>query len=160
MSGADDLYVGGWLGGERHGYGVLAADRSVYMGVWLDGARHGPGAVLYPDGVVCVGTFDSDAMVGAGVLRSADDAEFTGMFSGECQLQGKGVLRLASGDRLTGTFAGHWMDKAGLRVNGVLEKAVQQFKPASVRHPPVRSKTLFESAVQDHYLEVLDLATL
>ena len=48
-----NIYIGSWVRGVKHGYGVMddIHQGEKYLGMWESGARNGPGCVVNSDSV-------------------------------------------------------------------------------------------------------------
>ena len=68
-----EVYLGEWLNGARHGFGVYYTPRKkvVYRGQWKFDVRHGTGLTLYQNGDFYMGQFCNDHREGYGVLYSS-----------------------------------------------------------------------------------------
>ena len=63
------LYVGGWAGNKRHGFGTLFyRDGSSYEGEWFNNKRQGWGKMSYADGSVYDGQWYKGVRHGEGIL--------------------------------------------------------------------------------------------
>ena len=56
--GSQQVYVGAWSKGVKHGYGVLSLNKERYLGMWKDDQRHDKGCQITIDGVFHEGVFD------------------------------------------------------------------------------------------------------
>ena len=122
-------YKGGFIAGERHGYGVLAlsdfstyngqfekgkfhgkgkytwSDGKEYYGQWVDGIIEGEGEFRWPDGKRYVGGYRGEKKSGFGILYWANGARYEGLWKDGKQ-NGKGKLILATGEE----FDTNWVD--------------------------------------------------
>ena len=104
------FYIGSWVRGARHGYGVMEEAGEKYLGMWEEDVRQGPGCVVNIDGVYYQGKFLNNKLSGNGLMIFDDGAKYEGEFSGFGKFSGKGVLY--SGGRIyVGTFSGNYQDK-------------------------------------------------
>eukprot|EP01034_Spumella_vulgaris_P026146 gene26146-32680_t len=132
-----DVYRGDFVGGKRHGRGVLTfANGSVLSCMWRDdkccdmgvidwngtqyrgavndeGLQHGTGILKAGDQVVYSGEWREGLRHGQGELHGVEDGTvFIGQFSGGLK-SGDGVETLANGDVITGAWVGGKKEGAG-----------------------------------------------
>ncbi|BES88813.1 Vacuolar sorting protein 9 (VPS9) domain [Nesidiocoris tenuis] len=128
-SGQASVYVGEWLLGQRHGYGVLnnLSTGEKYLGLWSGNLRNGPGLSVTLDGIYYEGTFSQDVLTGRGVMVLDDGTHYDGELREAGVFSGKGTLTFSNGDTFEGTLYGTWAD--GIKVNGTLQKSMSTFSP-------------------------------
>uniref|UniRef100_A0A146M3M8 Alsin n=4 Tax=Lygus hesperus TaxID=30085 RepID=A0A146M3M8_LYGHE len=127
--GQASVYVGEWLLGQKHGYGVLnnLCTGEKYLGLWSGNLRNGPGLSVTLDGIYYEGTFSQDILTGRGVMVLDDGTHYDGELREAGVFSGKGTLTFSNGDTLDGTLYGSWAD--GIKVNGTLFKSMSTASP-------------------------------
>eukprot|EP01083_Nonionella_stella_P140406 430528_1 len=125
-----DRYIGNFLDGKRHGFGLYLSSRGHrYEGQWVDDARHGKGEIIYaekmgrysgiwsnnlkdghgtfiyPNGDRYEGRWKNDTKHGYGVYFYHGGDRYEGEFFAN-NMHGQGVLVVAGGD----TLVGRWKD--------------------------------------------------
>lgn len=95
-------YTGMFVGGKRHGLGVLKTDKGVYVGDFRDDQPHG---LVYHKHrrVISVGEFAQGQPTGIVLTKKADGSAYVGGFVAG-KREGLGVQRYKSG----AVFAGDW----------------------------------------------------
>ncbi|XP_066901299.1 alsin [Halyomorpha halys] len=123
------VYVGEWLLGQRHGYGVLStiATGEKYLGCWSGNMKSGSGLIVTIDGIYYEGTFSQDVLTGHGIMVFEDGTHYEGELKQTGVFGGKGVLTFPSGDYIDGTLHGTWTE--GIKVSGLLHKAIPSSSP-------------------------------
>ena len=106
------IYIGAWVRGQRHGYGVQEDVRlgEKYLGLWSEGSRQGWGCAVNTDGVYYEGNWQAGRLAGSGLMLFEDGARYEGEFAGAGEFNGRGVL-VAGGRRMIGTFHGNYAER-------------------------------------------------
>lgn len=98
-------YIGTWLGGHRHGWGILEhPNGEKYEGEWEFGKMHGVGRLSSANGDCYEGGFANGKYHGIGVFRKANGDVFMGYSEGGFAV-GLGVIVYATGEKYKGYFA-------------------------------------------------------
>jgi hypothetical protein len=102
-----DVYVGSFRNGNFHGEGDLNCPKQKfrYSGSWHDGEHSGRGTEFYPDGSVCVATYEKGVKKGSGVIEWLDGSKFQGSFHND-QIEGNGQYSWNDGR----VYEGAWKD--------------------------------------------------
>lgn len=134
------VYNGEWAGNDRHGRGIQVwPDGTRYDGEWLADCAHGRGCfrfgrgdeyigewrqnaanglgVYRREGIVYMGQFVDDDLLGWGVEKFADGASFAGELT-HGQKQGGGVYVFANGSKYIGQWSGNHLDGFGIYEGG------------------------------------------
>ncbi|KAE9555619.1 hypothetical protein FO519_001197 [Halicephalobus sp. NKZ332] len=108
--GGQQVYVGAWSKGVKHGYGVLSLNKERYLGMWKDDQQHDRGCQITIDGVFHEGIFDRNRFTKGKVVYQQHESEIPASFEGEFEkigvLAGKGVLKLTPRDQIEGIIHG------------------------------------------------------
>ncbi len=125
----EKVYVGSWLNGMRHGYGIYTSELGRYVGEFFEDEMHGE-CLEYStkDGNKCSGTFRHNVMHGYGKKTKGnskwsykgewanDQRHGKGTFTSACgtevyvgdflfnSMKGEGILTTANKDTFTGMF--------------------------------------------------------
>ncbi|XP_047507077.1 alsin isoform X1 [Pieris napi] len=120
-SSSATIYTGEWVGGAKHGYGVMddIGKGEKYLGNWSDNKKHGCGLIVTLDGIYYEGLFTQDILTGHGVMVFEDGTNYEGEFRAAGVFSGKGTLTFSSGDKIEGSLNGAWTE--GVKIsNGVM----------------------------------------
>ncbi|XP_014251710.1 alsin [Cimex lectularius] len=131
------VYVGEWLIGQKHGYGVLnnICTGEKYMGLWTGNLKNGSGLSVTLDGIYYEGTFVQDVLTGRGVMVFEDGTHYEGELREAGVFSGKGTLTFSSGDTFEGSLHGTWND--GVKISGTLHKHLASTSPRHSFSKPV-----------------------
>uniref|UniRef100_A0AC35F2T7 Uncharacterized protein n=1 Tax=Panagrolaimus sp. PS1159 TaxID=55785 RepID=A0AC35F2T7_9BILA len=109
-NGGQQVYVGGWHGGVKHGYGVLSLNKERYLGMWKDDLRHDKGCQITIDGVFHEGIFDRNRFTKGRIVYQTNENDTPASYEGEFEkigvAAGKGILRLTPADQIEGIIHG------------------------------------------------------
>jgi len=130
-------YLGQWLGGLRHGYGLHIwpdgtkyegqwendnaagqgrlehIEDGVYDGQWRNSKAHGHGTYNYSNGTKYIGQWEDDKQHGDGLQSWPDGNRYEGQYRGG-RKNGKGHFNWASGATFEGEFADNNFDGFGI----------------------------------------------
>ena len=99
------LYKGDWLGGFRHGYGVMTWEEGlVYEGEWNYGFAEGKGKLTYPTGQYLKGNFMYNKLNGYGEIHNTENGyEYWGNWENDQQM-GQGKEEWKDGSTYEGNY--------------------------------------------------------
>ncbi|XP_073987659.1 amyotrophic lateral sclerosis 2 isoform X2 [Rhodnius prolixus] len=123
------VYVGEWLSGQKHGYGVMnnISSGEKYLGLWSNNMKNGSGLSVTLDGIYYEGQFVQDILTGHGVMVFEDGTYYEGELREAGVFSGKGTLTFSSGDTFEGSLHGTWAD--GVKISGTLHKHLPTSSP-------------------------------
>ena len=99
------IYKGDWLGGFRHGKGIMSwPDGVVYEGEWAFGKAEGLGKLTYPSGQYLKGNFMYNKLNGYGEIHNLENGyEYWGNWENDQQM-GKGREEWNGGSSYEGNY--------------------------------------------------------
>jgi hypothetical protein len=97
-------YTGHWLGGERHGEGIMLwDDGDTYEGQFVHDKRNGQGKYTYVSGNVYEGSWVDDKKHGHGTYLWTSGSKYTGEYKDD-KKHGVGLMVRSNGNRQEGNF--------------------------------------------------------
>lgn len=100
----DDVYIGNWKDGLKHGFGVaIYACGNQYAGTWMNDLKNGLGTFTFADGSCYVGSWKDDKKHGLGNAFFESKNEYDGEWE-EDAMHGKGTFFYSNGDIYTGDW--------------------------------------------------------
>ncbi|MDE6417539.1 MAG: hypothetical protein K2K68_11030 [Duncaniella sp.] len=101
-------YVGEYVNGKPHGYGIMyflqSSDiRNFYEGNWVNGNQEGKGTMVLKDGTKYEGNWQSNVRYGFGIQYYTDGTIYEGNWINN-NWNGSGIYKANNGDRIVGFF--------------------------------------------------------
>ena len=86
-------YIGNWVNGKKHGYGMATLANSTFEGEWIDDIKSDYGKYTFPNGDYFVGTVVNREMQGFGIYCYTNGKKYEGEFVNNRYLIGRWTER-------------------------------------------------------------------